>query len=400
MRIVLFYSQTESFNFFTDRLTEGFRARGHETFVLDLRRLQSEGLRSYAGFVEFVSKKVDAVVCFDGLGTREDALIELWDAHKAVAVDILMDHPLRFHPTFERHPRRYLLFCCDRNHVNYVREYFGNKVPYVLFMPHVGMVPKETDPVIPYGKRKHEILFSGTYYRPESMLAEAEKQLHFSFGDKTSVGEFYGLMYENLKADCGLTTEAAVLYTVRSLGWELSVDAVKTLMNGSVYVDWAIRMYQRERVVKTLAEAGIQLSLLGRGWENHPSIHRRNVRRLDDRIPYAETLPVMADAKVNLNVMPWFKDGTHDRIFNTLLQHSVPLTDPSRWIEENFVDGQDIALYDLERLEELPAIAERLLTDTALAEGIIRNGYEKAAGNLTWGHCAEWVLDGIRALAG
>ncbi len=398
MRIVLFYSETESFNFFTDQLVDEFQARGHETCVLDLRELQLENSRSYQAFVQFVSQKVDAVICFDGLGTREELLIGLWDAHEAVVVDILMDHPLRFHPTLEKHPRRYLLFCCDRDHVTYVREYFGDKVPYVLFMPHVGAAPKETAPVIPYEKRKYEILFSGTYYQPESMLSQVEKQMQLSFSDGTTLDDFYRLMYQNLKGNSGLTTEQAVLYTISRLGWQLSGEAVKILMNGSVYVDWAIRQYQREQVVKVLAESGMPLYLLGRGWENHPSINCKNVHRLDDRIAYAKTLPMMADAKINLNVMSWFKNGSHDRIANTLLQHSVPLTDTSLWLEENFVDGQDIAFYDLDRLEELPAIAERLLTDQELAEGMIQKGYEKVLLNLTWGHCAEWVLDGIQAV--
>ncbi len=399
MRIVLFYSETESFNFFTDQLVNEFQSRGNETCILDLRE-QQEDSRSYREFVQFVSKKVDAVICFDGLGTREDTLIKLWDAHGAVVADILMDHPLRFHPTLEKHPRRYLLFCCDRDHVTYVREYFGNKVPYVLFMPHVGVAPRGDVQIVPYKDRKYEILFSATYYQPESMLSQVEKQMQLNFSDGTSIGEFYRLVYQNLKEHSGFATEQAVLYTINQLGWQLSMDAVKTLLNGSVYADWAIRQYQRGQVVKILAESGVPLYLLGRGWENHPSIHCKNVHRLDDRIAYAKTLPVMADAKINLNVMPWFKNGSHDRIVNTLLQHSVPLTDTSRWLEDNFVDGQDIALYDLDHLEELPAIAERLLTDQELAEEIIRRGYEKVSANLTWGHCAEWVLDGIQAIRG
>ena len=401
MRIVLFYSEVESFNFFTDQLVNEFQSKGNETCVLDLRKLKLKDFHSYQEFLQCVpqmAEKVDAVICFDGLGTREDVLIELWDAHKAVVVDILMDHPLRFHSTLEKHPRRYLLFCCDRDHVPYVREYFGDKVPYVLFMPHVGAAPKETTQIIPYKERKYEILFSATYYRPEELLSRREKQMELVFSGDTSMDKFYRLMYQNLKENSRLATEQAVLYTLRQLGWELPVNAVKALMNGSVYVDWAIRQYQREQVVKVLAESGIPIYLLGRGWENHPSINCKNVHRLEDGIAYARTLPMIADAKINLNVMPWFKNGSHDRIANTLLQHSVPLTDTSRWLEESFVDGWDIALYNLEHLEELPGIAERLLTDQALAEAIIQRGRKKVLSNLTWGHCAEWLLGGIQAV--
>ena len=104
----------------------------------------------------------------------------------------------------------------------------------------------------------------------------------------------------------------------------------------------------------------------------------------------------MADARINLNVMPGFKQGTHDRIFNTLLQRSVPLTDSSAWIDDNYTDGVDIALYDLDHLEKLPDIAGQLLKDRELAGRIIENGYKKTAENFTWSRCADWILEAIK----
>ncbi len=101
----------------------------------------------------------------------------------------------------------------------------------------------------------------------------------------------------------------------------------------------------------------------------------------------------MADARINLNVMPWFKAGAHDRIFNTLLRRSLPLTDPSSWLAEHFTDGVDLVFYDLDHLERLPDLAGRLLTDPAKAEGIIQKGYEKVSRGLTWSNCAGWLLE-------
>lgn len=151
-------------------------------------------------------------------------------------------------------------------------------------------------------------------------------------------------------------------------------------------------MYQRERVVQTLAEAGLDVWLLGRGWENHPCARLPNVHRIDDRIPFAQTLPYMADAKINLNVMPWFKAGTHDRIFNILLRHSLPLTDSSEWIDKNFKAGEELALYDLRELEKLPELARGLLEDERKAECMIDKGYEKVKAHYTWVNCADRIL--------
>ncbi len=389
MRTTLFYTDTESFNFFTDQLEKELKSRGHETFILDLMNPAAEDPHSYINFVQFASQKIDLAICFDGMCVRDDLLIGIWDAWNTAVVDILMDPPLRFHPTLKKHSRNYFLFCCDRDHVEYVKRYFKDTVSHVAFMPHVGVIPDQNTEIIPYERRRYDILFSATYYNPQSKLAEMEQV----FAENKDMRSFYHLMYHNLIEDSSLTTEQAVFLTLHQTGWSVTEDTLKTIFRCAEYVDWAIRMYQRERVVDTLAKAGAELYLLGRGWENHSSAKCPNVHRISDRIPYAQTLTYMADAKINLNVFPWFKAGTHDRIFNTLLQHSLPLTDTSLWVDENFADGKDIALYDLKHLELLPEIALGLLKDTDMSEKIIENGYRKVLRKFTWSNCADWILE-------
>lgn len=390
MRIVLFYSGIESFNYFTDQIEAELKRRNHETFILDLQNPPAEDPHSYANFGHFAEGKIHAVICFDGLGLRDDLFVELWDEMDAVAVNILMDHPLRFHPTMEHHPKRYFQFCCDRNHVAYVKRYFGGQVEHVEFMPHAGTMP-ETEAVIPFEQRSYDILFSATYYRPQEQLLKINQW----FEEGSTMNQFYRIMAEYMLGHSGVTAEQAVLDTAAQLGMELAESQMKTMFRCAEPLDWMARMYQREKVIQTLAEAGFELWLLGRGWENHPSAGLSNVHRIDDRIPFGKTLPYMADAKVNLNVMPWFKAGTHDRIFNILLQHSVPLTDTSSWIDENYSDGEDIALYDLEHLDRLPQIADRLLSDAERTKEIIQKGYEKTKRNYTWINCVDQILSAV-----
>lgn len=394
MRIVLFYTEVESFNFFSNVLSQELQKRGHEIFILDLLNPPAENPHSYVRFSQFASAKVDAVVSFDGLGIKDDLLIGIWNAYQTVVVDIFMDPPLRFHTAMEKHPQNYLMFCCDWDHVEYVKKYFGQSVPCVGFMPHVGVMPDQNIPVIPYAQKKYDVLFSGTYYSPENRLSQVEEMVEKG----TAVYDFYQILFECLVEDSRLTIEQGAFRTIERMGLSVDQDMLKSLMRCAEPVDWAIRMYQRGRVVEVLAESGVELYLLGRGWENHCSAKYPNVHRIDDRIPYADTLAYMADARLNLNVFPWFKAGTHDRIFNALLQHSLPLTDSSRWVDENFTNGEDIALYDLEHLEKLPEIVGELLRDTERAERMIQKGYEKTAKNLTWSNCADWILTAIEQL--
>ena len=106
------------------------------------------------------------------------------------------------------------------------------------------------------------------------------------------------------------------------------------MMRAAEPVDWMIRHYFRQLAVSKLVNAGFNVSVLGRGWENHPDASKSNLIKLRDRVSFEETFAYMHRAKVNLNVMPFFKAGSHDRIFNTYLQGSVPLTIPSKAKDE------------------------------------------------------------------
>lgn len=391
MRIVLFHSDTESFNYFTDQLVLEFQSRGHETFILDLR---FQDQHNFEEFSSFVSTKVELAVCFDSMCLRTEEMIRILDAWNTVVVDILMDPPLRFHPFLEHHTKNYILFCCDLDHVDYVKKYFGSSIANVSFMPHAGTAPNPASPIIPYSKRHYDILFSGTYYRPFNMLADMDRLMDGS----PALRNFSHHVYQNLTKHSDLNIEQAVRLTLEQENWTVSEDFVKTVFGTLNHVDWAVRMYWRSEVITVLAESGLELYLLGRGWENHPSASYPNVHRISDRIPFEETLSAMADAKINLNVFPWFKSGTHDRIFNSLLQHSLPLTDSSRWVDETFTDGWDIALYSLKNLEELPAIAEKYLKNPNLAESVISRGYEKTIREFTWKNCVDQILSAVRTL--
>ena len=77
MRFVLFYSDVESFNYFTDRIVEELNKKNHECFVLDLRDMSRSGEHSFERFNSFLEKKADAAIAFDGLGIKDRILILL-----------------------------------------------------------------------------------------------------------------------------------------------------------------------------------------------------------------------------------------------------------------------------------------------------------------------------------
>lgn len=117
-------------------------------------------------------------------------------------------------------------------------------------------------------------------------------------------------------------------------------------------VDLYIRMCYRDRVVRTILEHGIDITVIGGGWDKFDLSAYPNFHWIPS-MPFDETFTYMRQSKLVLKVMPWFKAGTHDRIFNTLLSGACPVSYKSRWLEEKFKDKEDIAFNDLEELEAL-----------------------------------------------
>ena len=86
--------------------------------------------------------------------------------------------------------------------------------------------------------------------------------------------------------------------------------------------------------------------------------------------------------------MPWFKDGAHDRIFNTMLNGSVCVTDSSKYLDEVLTE-EDVAFYSLKELDQLPGIVKGLLSNPKKMQEIADHGYTTALEQHSWAKRAE-----------
>ena len=100
----------------------------------------------------------------------------------------------------------------------------------------------------------------------------------------------------------------------------------------------------------------------------------------------------MENSKIVLNQLANFKAGASERIFEAMLQGAIALTDDSIYLKEIFKDSVDIKFYSPEHPEALPGIVHSILSDTALAETIRQNAYQKASMEHTWLQRASMLL--------
>ncbi|WP_170866747.1 glycosyltransferase family protein [Anaerocolumna jejuensis] len=319
---------------------------------------------------------------FIGIGKDEDFIMEdgelLWNQREVLCFNILVDHPFYYDKDFENLPDYYKMFCIDNDHVNYVKRFY-KKVKSVEFLPLAG-TEIDSD-YIPFYKRKFDIIFTGNYTPPTTF----EKYIN-RIDDEYAA--FYWRIVNELMTNTDMPMDKAMEKYIRLEIPDASEEDLKEGMAAMIFIDLYVRFHFRGQVIKSLVDNGYIVHVFGKGWDMLPCIHPENLIRHGSINSY-ECICNMKNTKISLNIMPWFKNGGHDRIFNSMLSKSVCVTDESEFIKNKYVEGQDYIKYSLSRINELPDKIEKILCDRKGSAEIAQNGYIKTKFAHTWKHRAE-----------
>ncbi len=296
----------------------------------------------------------------------------------------LVDHPY-FHTIRlnKNAAEKHYLSCVDYNHVAYVHKYHPN-VKNVVFLPHFGFRAAE---YIPYEEKKIDIYFPGSYYS----LNDREKTLQLMPDVFHQIAS--GLIAEMLK-DGTLVLEEVLENYLASIHFEYSKDEFTELMNAMTIVDQYVRDYQRNRVITTILESGIGLTVAGAGWSILKERYSDKIELLSEKgLDIEENIKVIANSKIILNVLPGFKNGSHERVFTALMNECICLSDKNQFFAEQFIDGQEIVYYDMEHLERLPEIIHMILQNPENAKQIAVQGRDKVKDEYGFSNLAGKILN-------
>ena len=185
--------------------------------------------------------------------------------------------------------------------------------------------------------------------------------------------------------------EVTESHLIDELG-EVPEEELKKTMAALTFIDLYVRYTIRGRAVQELADAGIRVHVFGDGWDLLPCKKEENLILMNN-LDSAGCLKKLCQTKISLNVMPWFKDGAHDRIFNSMLNGAVCLTDSSVYLDSILHDNVDCSIYSLSRMDKLPEIVTGLLENPIHMQEIADQGYAMAKGAHTWAHRAGVLHD-------
>lgn len=398
--VIMFKGGVETQEYFSIEMARTFEENGYQVYWFDLV-ICAQSARVLRRFYEH--HQTDEFVMFtfnfhgiageEGLYDTEYRTGNFWDDAGIHVYNMVVDHPLYYHKYMPLIPEKYTQLSIDRNHIRYMQQYF----PTVDLGGALGFVPLGGTQVneggrvlpgmryLPMDKRSIDVIFTGNYTPPqrfEKFIAHMEQEY---------IDFYHGLVQEAIAHPQELIEDIACQQFEEALGKAVTADEMRACMPNMMFVDLSVRFFYRAKVIAALADSGVQVHTFGAGWNLLECRHPENIIQAGS-VDSQECLDRISQSKLSVNVMPWFKDGAHDRIFNSMLNGAVCVSDPSKYLTEQFTDGRDIAFYALEQTDAIGERVQELLASPAKLQEMADCAYEKCADSHTWKNRTEQVL--------
>lgn len=363
------YNLYESKRHFTQKLAEAMERKGLQTQIIDVNEgpLRVEAVRQIQQFAP------DFTCSFNTLLPLSEEKY-LWDFLATPHLSMLVD-PLLYAMDLTKSPYS-MLSVVDRNDL---RESMMPQFLNLFFMPHA----VEQDLSFEEGDRPYEVVFLGSCYDYESLRASWQQRNPEALN--RVLDDAIDLVFSDNR--CSLANALAQAWGRSGLD-PTGIDFVSLFY----YLDNYTRGRDRVELIRSIKN--VPLHVFGElstdnavgflGWQPYLASNK-NVT-IHPSVPFAEGLEIQKKAKICLNSMPFFRDGTHERVFTALACGAVPVTSESVYLRETFKEGEDVLYYqsnDWSRVE--PAILA-LLKDEPRRRQMAENGRKKVRGAHTWDH--------------
>lgn len=363
---------------FANELARSLRIFRQRVILWDI--IAEEDCTSLAQFLQ--GKRFKAII---GIQTRLFLSTYLSGKEKGFVHDlvygpkynIVFDHPIGIRRLFDNPPNNYYVLVHDRNYQSFIRNYFPKVKDSFCFSPGATCLPDTQ-------LKQYDIIFVGSYPNYRNIL----RIIYNMDGPYRILAvRFLHIMRRNPD----YTAEKALHGVLDNYGIKGSDADFLNLLEALKCVTACISSYYREKTIQALLDAEIELHVYGNDWDTAPFAEHRCLRR-HPTMDLEESLCVMKKAKISLNVMSWHKDGLTERILNSMLAGTVVVSDRTTHLEEEFVDGEDIILFNLANISQLPGRIKGLLSDDERLAKIAANGKKKVEQKHLWIHRAKELL--------
>ena len=272
------------------------------------------------------------------------------------------DHPIYFKDILEKTNDSYHLLCQDKYYAEFMRKYY-NIENAIQFSP-----AGESAGFINNKNREYDIVFIGSYHMLGDWVIQDEFQM-----------KYYNYMMYNPEYTFEQGLENVLKKEKINIDEEKFLEVLYSLQNVCRKIVYDYRI----KVIEAIIKSGIKIDVFGDTWKKYEGEYKDNLI-IHSEVSVDEALKIWGHSKIGLNIMTWHKAGMTERIANICLSGAVCLTDSSEYLSENFNNNENIIVFDLNRLEELPKLINKVLSDNELRQKIADNAYMVANKKHTW----------------
>jgi glycosyltransferase involved in cell wall biosynthesis len=421
-KVIIFKGIIDSLDAFAKELGAGFEKEGCDVLLVDVNNLHYFQDDLFNRIDDYAACEDTIVIFFNSIGMLMDGMDggNYWNRSGVTCFDILADPPFFYHRAIESDIENVTFICVDKEQSDYINRYYGKESDYYkrngrvrmsLYMPLAGVVSDtymerdlqnnrnkdDVDRGISYdfditaieafNNRKYDVIFTGSIRDYEDIDTQI-----YNLDD--SLQDMWDIVLGYICEDTSLTIERAIRKCMSDYSLRLTDEHVHQIILLFKKMDSVIRAMHRQRVITAIADGGIKIDVFGDGWDflKNKLIHPENLC-IHECVSYEESVNIAAQAKISVNVMPWFKTGFHDRIATAMLNGCVSVTDSSSYIDDNYTDGENIVIYKLDNLSELAGNIRTLLENKDnITYKLAMAGKKKAVQADTWHERAKWFL--------
>jgi spore maturation protein CgeB len=194
---------------------------------------------------------------------------------------------------------------------------------------------------------------------------------------------------DQLSGDKYVRVFEALLSQARRLGYDLLLDPNYPSL--AMHIHLNERKKDRLNIIKAIAESGLNITIVGKGWEavlpphdNLKFINEVNAEELDDFVSKSKLVLALNSS-----------NGACERVFNAMSYGCCVLGDFSTTLEALFKDGKDIVFYEKNNFKNLKNKLNDLLNSN-MAESIASRGLKKVESCHLWTNRTDEITSLIK----
>ncbi len=362
---------------FSVQLAKALSALGEDIIFFDTGKDRPE---------DYLGRKFKAVIGFMEVffyNTLPDSDKLLFDMIDGPKFNYWTDHPAFYYHYMKRIPKDYFILTEDRNYVNFINKYYKNTRAF--FLPPGGIEPEEQ---VPFGKRKFDLIFLGTYVNWKDTVKTFE-----NIDDTTTI--IVSNYLEYLIRNPELTAEEAFVRVLDDLGAKVTEEEyLNELCKIHKLAGWGAARLYKEMIIERILQSGITLNVFGDSWKESPFSGNRHLK-INPAVRAESVSEIYMQSKMSLNIMTWHKDSITERVLDSMMSGSIVITDETDALKEAFTDKEELLFFSLKNIDMVPEIISENMDNEKIAE----KGHLRALNEHSWMKRAEMLKEIIEGLS-